>query len=229
VVCQDSAFLFRNNNIPGNPYPIGQPGIFTITGNSAINTSNCKDTTFYQNYYYFLYDTRITLDKCASPRIPIVAHSPAPATITLIGNILTSNYLTGNQWYIGDSLIAGPAGQQDTFSLRGPGIYKDVISDSVGCDLTATYNAGSDISLAIKPNPNNGKFTLEFYTPKTANTDVRIVDINGQVIFSESYPNFIGFFSRHMDISPASQGMYVVQIDIGGKKYVKKFMVYQNF
>ena len=141
VICQDSAFLFRNNNISTNPYPMGMPGIFTITGNSAINTSNCKDTTFYQKYYYFLYDTRITLDKCASPRVPVVAQSPTPATITLVGNVLTSNYLTGNQWYINDSLIAGSAGQQDTISLQGPGSYKDVVSDSVGCDLVATYNA----------------------------------------------------------------------------------------
>jgi hypothetical protein len=97
VVGQDSAFLFRNNNILTNPYPMGMPGIFTITGNSAIDQSNCKDTKFYQKYYYFLYDTRITLNKCASPRVPIVAQPPTPATITLAGNILTSNYRTGNQ------------------------------------------------------------------------------------------------------------------------------------
>jgi hypothetical protein len=226
VVGHDSAFLFRNNNILTNPYPMGMPGIFTITGNSAINTSNCKDTTFYQKYYYFLYDTRITLDKCASPRVPIVAQPPTPATITLVGNVLTSNYLTGNQWYIGDSLIAGPAGQQDTFSLRGPGVYKDVISDSVGCDLVATYSTSGDIGLAIKSNPNNGKFKLEFYSPTAGNADIRIIDINGQIIYSASYPNFIGSFSRHIDISPVSQGMYILQLDLGGKKYVKKFMVY---
>ncbi|HZZ75782.1 MAG TPA: GEVED domain-containing protein, partial [Puia sp.] len=38
VQAQDSAFLFRNNGITKNPYPIGIPGVFTITGNSAINT-----------------------------------------------------------------------------------------------------------------------------------------------------------------------------------------------
>ncbi len=226
VVCQDSAFLFRNNNILTNPYPMGMPGIFTITGNSAIDANNCKDTIFYQKYYYFLYDTRITLDKCASPRVPIVAQPPTPATITLVGNVLTSNYLTGNQWYINDSLIAGAAGQKDTFSLRGPGTYKDVVNDSVGCELVATYNADQGIGLAVKSNPNNGKFILEFYTPTAANTDIRVVDINGQTLYSASYQNFIGLFSKRISISPASQGMYVVQVDIGGKKYVKKFMVY---
>jgi len=225
VVAQDSAFLFRNNTIATNPYPMGLPGIFTITGNSAINTANCKDTGFYQKYYYFLYDTRITLDKCASPRVAVVAQPPTPATITLVGNVLTSNYSSGNQWYYGDSLIAGPGGQKDTLSLIGPGFYKDVISDSVGCGLVATYNAGNDIGLKIKSNPNNGKFILEFYSPTAANTDMRILDINGQLIYSASYPNFTGFFSRPINISPVSQGMYILQLDIGGTKYVKKFMV----
>jgi hypothetical protein len=226
VICQDSAFLFRNNNIATNPYPMGMPGIFTITGNSAINTTNCKDTAFYQKYYYFLYDTRITLDKCASPRVPVVAQSPTPATITLIGNVLHSNYQTGNQWYINDSLIAGPAGQKDTLSLHGPGTYKDIINDSVGCALVATYNADQDIGLVVKSNPNNGKFFLEFYTASAANTNIRILDINGQTLYTEHNPNFIGFYSKRISISPASQGMYVVQVDIGGKKYIKKFMVW---
>ena len=229
VVCEDSAFLFRNNGIKGKTYPLGLPGIFTITGNSAINTTNCKDTAFYQQYYYFLYDTRITLDKCASPRVAVVAKTPVPATITLIGNVLTSNYPSGNQWYMGeDSLIAGPAGTKDTFSLRGPGLYKDVISDSVGCSQTATYNyiTGNDIGLVVKSNPNDGKFTLQFYTQTAANTDMRILDINGQLLYSENYPNFKGFFSKQIDLKPVSAGMYVLQIEIGGKKYIKKIMVY---
>ena len=41
VIGQDSAFLFRNNNITTKPYPMGMPGIFTITGNSAIDTNDC--------------------------------------------------------------------------------------------------------------------------------------------------------------------------------------------
>ena len=81
VIGEDSAFLFRNNNIATNPYPMGIPGVFTITGNSAIDASNCTDTGFYQKYYYFLYDTRITFNKCASPRVPVVAKTPAPVVI----------------------------------------------------------------------------------------------------------------------------------------------------
>jgi hypothetical protein len=227
VVAEDSAFLFRNNGLSANPYPMGLPGIFTITGNSAINTSNCKDTTFYQKYYYFLYDTRITLDKCASPRVAVVAKTPAPATITRIGNILSSNYASGNQWYYNDTLLVGSTGQTD--SLRGPGSYKVVVSDSVGCDLVSNdyvYTPGNDIGLVIAPNPNHGVFTIQFYQAEQANANFRVVDINGKLIYESTNPNFKGSFTKTINLGVVSSGMYVLQLEIGSKKYIQKLLVY---
>ncbi|HEY8733013.1 MAG TPA: T9SS type A sorting domain-containing protein, partial [Puia sp.] len=227
VLAEDSAFLFRNNNITTNPYPMGIPGVFTITGNSAINTTNCKDTGFYQKYYYFFYDTRITLNKCASPREAVVAKTPAPVTITRVGNLLSSNYPTGNQWYYKDTLIGGATGQTD--SLRGPGAYKVVVNDSVGCTLVSNeyiYTPGNDIGLAVSPNPNHGTFTIQFYEAATANADLRVLDINGQVLYESHNPNFKGSFSKTINLGVVSAGMYVLQLDLGSKKYVQKLMLY---
>ena len=232
VICEDSAFLFRNNGIAKNPYPMGMPGIFTITGNSAINTSNCKDTAFYHSYYYFFYDTRITLDKCASPRVAVVAKPPVAATISLAGNVLSSNYKSGNQWYFvtnnGDSLIPGPAGQKDTLSLLGPGTYKDVINDTVGCTLLATYTyiTGNDIGFLVTPNPNHGLFTVRFYLATAANANMRVVDLNGKTLYESDNPNFIGSFNKQINLGRISTGMYVLQLQVGSKNYVQKFMVY---
>ncbi len=227
VVAQDSAFIFRNNNITKNPYPMGIPGIFTITGNSAINISKCSDTAFYQQYYYFLYDTRVTLDKCGSPRVAVVAKTPAPAVITRTGILLSSNYASGNQWYYNDTLIAGSTAQTDT--LKGPGAYKVVVSDSVGCMLSSNdyiYTPGNDIGLVVAPNPNHGVFTLQFYLTQTANTSLRILDITGQQLYESDYPNFKGSFSKTISLGAVSAGMYVMQLQVGNRKYIQKVMVY---
>ena len=227
VVAEDSAFLFRNNGLLTNPYPMGIPGVFTITGNSAIDVNNCKDTTFYHSYYYFFYDMRITLNNCASPRIPVVAQTPAPVVITRIGNLLSSNYASGNQWYYNDTLLVGSTGQTD--SLLGPGSYKDVVSDSVGCTLVSNefiYTPGSDIGLVISPNPNRGVFNVQFYQANMANTNLRILDLTGQLLYESRNPNFKGSFNRSIHIAPVSAGMYVLQLEIGTKKYVQKIMVY---
>ncbi len=227
VIADDSAFLFRNNNITTNPYPVGIPGVFTITGNSAINTSNCKDTGFYQKYYYFLYDTRITLNKCASPRVAVVAQTPLPAVISRAGNILSSNYASGNQWYFNDTLIKGSTKQTDT--LQGPGSYKVVVSDSVGCPLVSNeyvYTPGNDIGLLVTPNPSHGIFTIRFYLTTAANADLRILDITGKELYESQNPNFNGAFSKTVNLGTISQGMYVLQLRVGSKTYVQKIMIY---
>jgi Subtilase family/GEVED domain/Secretion system C-terminal sorting domain len=227
VIGEDSAFLYRSNNISSNPYPLGIPGVFTITGNSAIDVTNCKDTTFYQKYYYFLYDTRVTLNKCASPRVPVVATTPAPVVISRVGNLLTSNYASGNQWYYHDTLIIGATGQTDT--LHAPGNYKDVVSDSVGCSLVSNeyiYTPGNDIGLAVTPNPNDGIFTIQFYITTMANVDYRILDINGQLLYQSNNPNFQGAYSKTISLGAVSAGMYVLQLEVGSKKYLQKVMVY---
>jgi Subtilase family/GEVED domain/Secretion system C-terminal sorting domain len=226
IVAEDSAFLFRNNNISANPYPIGMPGIFTITGNSAINTANCKDTTFYQNYYYFFYDMQITLNKCASPRVPVVAITPVPVVISRVANELSSNYASGNQWYYNDTLIV--SGTNQTFAIRGSGTYKVVVSDSVGCTLVSNpynYSPGNDIGLAVLPNPNYGVFTVEFYQTEMANADLRVVDINGQLLYESNNPNFKGSFNQTISLGKVSAGTYVLQLLIGSKVYVQKIVV----
>ncbi len=227
VVAEDSAFLFRNNNITQNIYPVGIPGIFTITGNSAINTTTCSDTTFYRKYYYFFYDMQVTLNKCASPRVEVIATTPTPVTITRIGNVLSSNYARGNQWYYNDTLIAGSRAQTD--SLHGPGSYKVVVSDSVGCVLVSSeyvYTPGNDIGLIVGPNPSHGQFSVQFYQSATANTSLRVIDLNGKKIYESDYPNFKGAFNQPVNLGVVSNGMYVLELEIGGKKYLKKVMVY---
>jgi hypothetical protein len=227
VIADDSAFLFRNNNITKNPYPLGIPGIFTITGNSAINTTTCSDTTFYQKYYYFLYDMRVTLDKCASPRAAVQAKSPAPAVITRVGNLLASNYASGNQWYYNDTLIIGSTNQYD--SLKGPGKYKSVVSDSVGCNLVSNeyvYTPGNDIGLVVSPNPNHGRFNVQFFLTATDDANLRVVDVTGQLLYESKTPNFKGSFSKTISLGAVSSGMYVLQLEIGGKKYLQKILVY---
>jgi hypothetical protein len=227
VVADDSATLFRNNNIPSNPYPVGVPGVFSITGNSAVDTQNCKDSTLYQQYYYFLYDLKLTLNNCPSPRIPVIAKTPTPVVITLDGNLLTSNYPSGNQWYFNDTLINSATKQTDSAFI--PGTYKDVVNDSLGCALVSNevvYSLGSDIGLKAAPNPNNGSFRLQFYIAQSSNTGISIVNSLGQQVYEADYPAFGGFFNKTIHMGAVSAGMYVLKVQVGGKKYLKKIMVY---
>jgi hypothetical protein len=228
LVAEDSAFIYRSNNIASNPYPMGMPGIFTITGNSAINTTNCKDTAFDQKYYYFFYDMKITLDKCASPRVKVVAKTAAPVVVTRVANNLISNYASGNTWYYNDTLIVGT---DQTLALSSPGNYKDVVNDSVGCELVSAeylYTPGNDIGLSLLPNPNHGQFTVQFYQKDVASPNFRITDINGRLMYQSFNPGFHGSFSRTINLGQVATGTYIMQLQIGSKNYVQKFVIVPN-
>ena len=83
-----------------------------------------------------------------------------------------------------------------------------------------------DIGLIVGDNPNYGLFYVKFYQQKTANTNIRVVDMNGKLVYQSSYPNFQGYFDKQVNLGVVSTGMYVVQILIGDTKYNKKIWVY---
>ncbi|MBS1598930.1 MAG: S8 family serine peptidase [Bacteroidetes bacterium] len=226
IECQDGASIFRNNNIPTNPYSFAIPGAFYITGNSAVNTANTSDTTYYRKYYYFFYDMQVLLTNCPSPRKAVIATNSTAPVITLDGKILTSSVANGNQWYVNDTAIAGATGQTDTVSV--PGVYKTVVTDSIGCAISSNeivYTPGSGIGLTVGPNPSNGNFTVQFYLAEASNVYINFVNAIGQKIYSASYPNYSGVFSKQLRIPSLSAGIYFLSIQIGNNKYARNIMI----
>ena len=226
IVCQDGANIFRNNNIANNPYPFSIPGVFSITGNSAVNTSNLGDTTFYRKYYYFFYNMSIELQNCPGPRASVVASVATPPTITLVGKQLTSSISTGNQWYLNDTAIAGANAK--TQELLSPGVYTDTVTDASGCKLGSNaigYSPGAgDINLSVTPNPNKGVFNVQFFNNNNAPASINVYSDIGQRVYTQSYPAFNGFFSKQVNIFNVGPGVYFVQILVGSKSYIQKIL-----
>ncbi len=227
IVCQDGANIFRNNNISSNPYPFSVPGVFSITGNSAVNTSNTADTTFYRRYYYFFYNLSVTLTNCPTSRVAVVAKTGTAPVISLVGQQLTSSIASGNQWYLNDTAITGATGK--TQDLLTPGKYTDTVRDASGCVLGSNvivYSPGSgEIGLSIAPNPNKGVFNLQFFTTTAANVNIAVYNAIGQRVYSSAYPGFSGFFSKQINVYNVGAGVYFVQVLIGSKSYVHRILI----
>jgi hypothetical protein len=228
IECQDGASIFRNNNISPNPYPFSIPGVFSFTGNSAVNTSDTTDKTFFEKYYYFFYNTSLRFANCPSPRVAIAASTATAPQISLVGSLLSSNIASGNQWYFNDTAIAGATGQTDS-ALRF-GTYQDFVTDSVGCVIGSNkivFAAGGtgDISLRVSPNPSNGLFLVQFSVSSAADVHLSILNALGQRIYAADYPNFSGIFSNQIYAGNVGPGMYVLKIQVGNKNYIKKLII----
>lgn len=224
--------IFRNLNGSATIYPVGPSNVFTITGNSVQDAGSSAN---YQNYYYFLYDMKISTADCVSDVGTITATTAATPAITQSGNNLVSSVTnaTTYQWFLGASAISGA--NASTYTPTKSGLYTISVTDAIGCTKTsAGYNfvvtavqnvSAADIGLVVSPNPNNGVFHVGFTINTKANVDVELINDAGQICLSNSYSNFSGQFSQQYSSANLAAGTYVLKVQAGNKVYRSKVVV----
>jgi hypothetical protein len=226
----DLTSIFRNNNISSNPYPIGIPGLFTFTGNSASYSTPPNN---FQAFYYFFYDMKLKLAACPSGRTAITATTAVAPTITIAGNVLTSSATTGNQW-LADG-IAIPGETNSTYTATAAGNYSTQVTDAGGCTLTsnvinftATAVPNIDpaqIGLTVAPVPTKGDFTMKLEVRTKADLDISLMNTTGQRVYHSAIPDFIGQLTKTVSPGKLAAGIYYLQIIHDKKMYVRKIVI----
>lgn len=224
VVSDGNASIFRNNSITTQPYPFTLPGIFSITGNSALSTSN---SGMFQQYYYFFYNMQVNTANCPSARAAITASASAAPVISIYGNILTSTQAAKYQWYINDSLMKGHTSPTDTALVTG--VYTVVATDAFGCSQTSnaiSYNSGKGaIYLSTHPNPSKGLFYVNFITGRAANVDLFLYNVLGQEVYHQYLGNTAGVYSDMVDDPGLAAGIYMLKVQVGKDAYTDKVLI----
>lgn len=76
----------------------------------------------------------------------------------------------------------------------------------------------------IYPNPNNGAFNVQFSSDSSNDIKIGVHDIRGRQIFDKSYQN-TGLFSESLELNNVQAGVYLVTVQDGDRKEVKKIVV----
>jgi hypothetical protein len=228
-----NASIFRNNAIAANPYPYTIPGVISVTGNSASNTT---DPNYYQQFYYFFYDATIkSPGGCPSNRAQVVATTATAPTISLAANVFTSSSATGNQWFLNGNPI--PGASASTYTATASGLYRVEVTNN-GCTLasneinftvTAIPNVDPDeIGLIVSPNPTNtGQFNIQLETRTRADLFISLISMVGQKVYQFNVPKFIGRLSKQVNPGKLSAGIYYLQVQHDKKMYVKRIVITQ--
>ena len=74
------------------------------------------------------------------------------------------------------------------------------------------------------PNPNDGKFTLQFKADKRP-TEIKITSLEGKEIYAETLNSFEGTYQNDIDLSSQKRGIYLLQIIQGNKATNKKIVI----
>lgn len=234
IDCSDSTSAFVNVGSKGAvPYPLSIPGVISVVSNNL--SDGTSDTATYKRFWFPFYDINVQLTGCpGTSRTAVVAGTEPAPVITLNGNVFTSSFDNGNQWYRGDTVLSGATSKTDTAIYSGN--YRTIVNDAVtGCALpsnsilflsTGTNDVnGSPIGLKISPNPNNGVFQLQFNMTTADNTSILLLNTLGQKVYQKDYPNFVGAFNSTIDAGYLANGMYVLKIIHGNTTYVNKVLV----
>jgi hypothetical protein len=221
----NTSTLYRNNaNVSGYPFTLGD--VFSITGNTASST----DTAYYKGFYYYFYNMKVKSAGCPSTTRQAV--QVVRPMITQTGETLSSNFSTGNQWYLNGTVVSGATSQ--TYAPKVSGTYKLLVTFASGCtDTSASYifvlppgtNGGNDISLAEYPVPANDVLHIVF-TNSSANTlNMSLIDMSGKTVYASSQQIAAGNFSITIDVHDQPPGAYVLKLVLGKKVYANKIII----
>ncbi len=93
---------------------------------------------------------------------------------------------------------------------------------------TLTYTLASESfglqNFNIYPNPNNGNFTVNFDSNTGNDVKVGVHDMRGRLVFEKSYQN-TGTFNQNIQLNNVQSGIYMVTVQDGDRKEVKKISV----
>ena len=128
-------------------------------------------------------------------------------------NALNSKNTNGNWSLTINDYFQGDTGTLNSWSVEVCYIQATLDSESFGLDNFTLY-----------PNPNNGNFTIQFNSNTGNEIKVNVHDVRGREIFAKSYNNN-GLFNESLELNNVQSGVYLVTVQDGARKEVKKIVV----
>jgi hypothetical protein len=124
------------------------------------------------------------------------------------GNTATGNWLFGFK-----DVAAGNTGTVNSITLE------------VCTQIVALANADFSFeNFSLYPNPNGGSFNVKFNSNTSNDIKIAVYDMRGREIFNKAYQNS-GVFEQNLQLDNVQSGVYLVNIQDGDKKIVKKIVV----
>jgi hypothetical protein len=80
-------------------------------------------------------------------------------------------------------------------------------------------------NLAIYPNPSRDIFNISFTSEEVQNLKVRILNIIGEELVSENLEQFIGEYTKQIDLNNNAKGIYFLEIEMDDGIINKKLIL----
>ena len=192
----------------------------TVGGNTYNQTGTYTDTLTAVNGCDSTITTQLTI---YSDVVSIISQSANDITVTTIGGTSPYSY----QWNTGETT--------QTITPLTNGDYWVIITDMNSCESDTAFFTVEWIhtsiaevninNLTIYPNPSNDIFNIVFNSNTKQDIDLRVHNVLGEVIFSESLKEFNGDYNRSVDLSQYPNAIYILQLNTKDGMINKKLVL----
>ena len=80
-------------------------------------------------------------------------------------------------------------------------------------------------NLDVYPNPSRDVFNVTFTSEDVQNLEVRVVNIVGEVIYTEDLQQFVGEYTKQIDLTTSAKGVYFLEITTNNGVVTKKLIL----
>jgi len=124
---------------------------------------------------------------------------------------------------MGDEDESPPVFEKEVKGKHGEKIF--IYKRSKPAESKSKDESSETKRIKLYPNPNDGKFTVNFHASQKKNMIVRVYDHLGKEVYSESINDFIGDYENEIDLSSKGKGNYILKITYGDQTSVEKFVI----
>jgi len=92
-------------------------------------------------------------------------------------------------------------------------------------ECTGISEDDQNLSLGIRPNPNNGVFSYDIFAASNSNIVVEVLNLQGQLVFTQRLNNMAGSYTGSINIGNNPKGIYYLRINNGRDVRIEKILV----
>ena len=152
---------------------------------------------------------------------------------------VTQNLTSTYNWSVTGGILQSGIGTNSVdvlWNTAGQGSIYVIETDVNGCigDTTSlvvtvfqstsiTENTSQQIS--IYPNPSENIFNITFTNEEQQEIELRIFNVVGECVFVESKQQFVGEYTKQIDLTKDAKGIYLIEIETENGVINKKLML----
>ena len=93
-------------------------------------------------------------------------------------------------------------------------------------EIWSRVDGGTIINnLDVYPNPSRDIFNVTFTSEDAQDLEVRIINVVGEVVYTEDLQQFVGEYTKKIDLATYAKGIYFLEINKGSGIISKKLIL----